>query len=241
LFKGNPKSDKIDPGFRSKVFTLKYDQNLRTEDRFFVIPNGMIANNRFSGSMTSKFSEYSGTKSYQSSLKVLVDVAGGYSGPVFSAGFSASADYQNFYQSTFNEKTVFLELTARCEVYSLDLISSQTISPKFKSDVLNAYATRNVNDWKAIMRKYGTHYVTKTILGGRMHIISEMKSQSFQELKQSKVDIKAAAKSQFGSLSGSINTDINSDQESVNQFESKVENKREYYIGGKPPASGIKI
>ena len=71
MFKGNPKSDKIDPGFRSKVFTLKYDQNLRTEDRFFVIPNGMIANNRFSGSMTSKFSEYSGTKSYYWFIKVL--------------------------------------------------------------------------------------------------------------------------------------------------------------------------
>ena len=86
--------------------------------------------------------------------------------------------------------------------------------------------------------KFGTHFVTRTVLGGRMHLQQEMTSESYQELITMGVNIKAAAELNFNSILG-VEADLNRNDkiENLNAFESKIQNKKEIFLGGKPTQS----
>lgn len=44
-------------------------------------------------SFSTQISEYRGTQSYQSDLKIKAQIGGGYTGPLFKASFSQSTTY----------------------------------------------------------------------------------------------------------------------------------------------------
>ena len=60
LVLGNPKADRVDPGFGQPVFQLTYSQNQKTDDNLFLIPDGATTRNQQSCSYQSKTSQYTG-------------------------------------------------------------------------------------------------------------------------------------------------------------------------------------
>jgi hypothetical protein len=205
-----------------------------------VIPDGMIAKNRYSCAYTSTFSEYTGASSYQEDLKAFVKIAGGYDGWFAKASFSASAEYKSVAQNTQTGRRVYIESYASCEAYSLEMpiFSTVELSKDFITAVTNAYKSNDINKWVPIFETFGTHVVTSTILGGRMHLVNEIKTEDFQSMLSKGLDVKAAAKAEFMKFSGELEIGVSENTQASSEFSSKVENKREIYLGGKPPING---
>ena len=230
LFIGNPKTDKVDPGFRAPLFSISYNQSLKTEDLQFLIPDGMKSRLRFSCLYTSTVSEYTGTHKYQSDLKNFVTISGSMNN-VDAMSFSASSNFKFFKESTATSKSYFTQSIASCEAYSLEMPIFEYLT--LNSDFVDAVIQAKTNgDWLRIVEVFGTHFVYKTILGGRMHLQNKINYQNYQELISLNVDIKAAAKLDFDAFTGSLDADVTYDKTDLKQFEKRVDDKREIYLGG---------
>ena len=234
IYLGNPKANKIDPGFRSPVFDIKYSEGLKTEDLQFLIPDRMKSILRFSCLHTSTVIEYTGTKKYQDGLKNLVFITGDKTN-ISAASFSGSPDFKLVQQATSITSSLFTESTAKCEAYSLEMpiFDYLPLNPDFVAAVLKAQLSGLEEDWIKVIEVYGTHFVYKTILGGRLHLKYEINNQNYQELTYLNVDIKEATKREFSKFT-KTNTEKNeSDSSILELFEKRVDDTKEVYIGGK--------
>ena len=127
IFRGNPKSNFIDPGFRAQIFNLKYTQDLKTENLEFKIPDFTTSKTRSSCSYYSDFKQYTGTKEYQKDLRAYVGFSVSNSF-FFDASFTSSLEYKNMKKTTSQSSTVFFESSTDCEVFSLEMPSFDLIS-----------------------------------------------------------------------------------------------------------------
>ena len=66
--KGNPYTDKIDPGFDSAVFAMTFNKSLKTDDGRYLIPDHTDSSLTISCSLSSKSASYTGTQNYQKEL-----------------------------------------------------------------------------------------------------------------------------------------------------------------------------
>lgn len=95
VVQGNPSTNSIDPGFKYEVIVFDYKTGATTEDKKFILPDGISFQKSQSCSYSSTVSEFRGTQSYQEDLKVNVKIGGGYDGPAVKASFTASTGYKN--------------------------------------------------------------------------------------------------------------------------------------------------
>ena len=238
IFKGNPKTNRIDRGFRSSIFKLSYGNERKTEDRKYVIPDKTISKTRHSCTYSSNVNQYTGTKEYQKNLKTLVSLGGSVNALVASASFSASTEFISMEKDTRIDREVVIETGSNCEIYSLEIPLFQTINltADFKTAIFSAF--NNKTDWTKIVEIFGTHFVSKTILGSRSHVFYKLKSKSFQELNAKGINVKVAAKFRYAKYSGDTNIEWKKNENIVNEFETKVEETEQSYIGLRPPKCG---
>lgn len=95
---GNPSMNIVDPGFKFEVISFDYKNGVTTEDKKFLLPDGISFQKTQSCSYSSTVNEFRGTKSYQDDLKASVKIGGGYDGEGFKAAFSASLAFKNIDQ-----------------------------------------------------------------------------------------------------------------------------------------------
>ena len=215
---------------------MQYTQNLKTENLEFRIPDFTTSKTRSSCSYASDFNQYTGTKEYQKDLREYVGISATYSGLFVDASFSDSFEYKNMKKTTSQSSTVLLESSADCELLSLEMPSFDLL--ELNSDFIAASMQAlkgNKTEWLSLFDKFGTHFVTSTVLGGRMHLQQEMTSESYQELITMGVNIKAAASVSFAIISGKSDSETNINTQEKNAFENKIEKQKEIYLGGQPP------
>ena len=94
---------------------------MKTDDDMYNVPDYVTANNAVSCDYFHSSTEYSSTSDYQTSLKNLVRIGGGYNGILNSASFTASSDYSQNSQNIENNHQLIIETGASCQVYSLQL------------------------------------------------------------------------------------------------------------------------
>ena len=232
ILQGNPLTDTIDPGFQNQIFSYSYEQKLTTEDGNYLIPDGMRATVEASCSFDSNSKEVTGEHSYQESLKQSVSVEGGYNNGIASASFTASVNYQSANEETVSDKRVVYYSNGQCAKYTLTVPSFDTLPLEndFIFGVGRAYSGEM--DWSLLISRYGTHYVVKETLGGRMVISTSFSLQDIQFLKSNSIDINAGLKASYAEFSGSVN----SGTEKASKFNKATSNmnviKRYIYIGG---------
>lgn len=117
----------------------------------------------------------------------------------------------------------------------MPIFASVDLSADFKNAIKKAYASKK---WIDVFEVFGTHVVTSTILGGRMHLIHEIKSENYQSMISRGVDVKGAASAEYFSFSGRVEAGLSVDDTDKSEFNSKVENRKEIFLGGKPPLTG---
>ena len=232
ILHGNPLAETIDPGFQNQIFSYSYKQKRTTEDGKYLIPDGMRATVEASCTFGSDSKEVTGVKSYQDSLKASVSVEGGYDGGIASASFTASVDYQSAKEETSSEKRVVYYSKGDCEKYTLTVPSFNTLplDTDFIVGVRRAYEGKI--EWSSLISRYGTHYVVKETLGGRMVISTSFSLQDFQFLKSNSIDINAGLKASYWGFSGSVSGGT----EKASKYNTATSNmnviKRYIYIGG---------
>lgn len=130
------------------------------------------------------------------------------------------------------------ESGAKCEVYSLEMgyFDSLDLSSNFKTGILQAF--NRETQWERIIENFGTNYILSTILGGRTHLQHKIKNTDYQELRAMGIYIGQATKFKYSKWSGDTDIEWRSNEKQVNTFESKIQETKEIYIGGKPAKSG---
>lgn len=95
---GNPTDVTVDPGFKYDVIVFDYKDKVTTEDKNFLIPDGISYQKTQSCFLTSTVNEFKGTQSYQNNLKLSAKIGGGYDGEGAKASFTASAGFKSMQQ-----------------------------------------------------------------------------------------------------------------------------------------------
>ena len=212
---------------------------MKTDDDMYNVPDYVTANNAVSCDYFHSSTEYSSTSDYQTSLKVLVSIGGGYNGILNSASFTASSDYSQNSQNIENNHQLIIETGASCQVYSLQLpVNDQRLN--FSQNFINTLnlAYTNQTTWQSVIDKFGTHLVVEAKLGGRNYYKYSMTAQDKAILQSSRIDVSAAASFSFEGFTGSASVSVQKNQNQINKFNSVVKNTRQSIIGGSPITNG---
>lgn len=228
LFHGNPKSKtRSDPGFRQPIFQLSYSQNRMSADGYRVPDNIDYA--EFNSFIFNFYqNEYTGMQEYQKQLKTSANFD--YNGIFAKASFTSNTEFNEVKKNTENH--VVIEANAKSERYtlSMNLFNMLPITATFQKAVLDLY--HNLADWNQFFQVYGTHFIYKTIVGGRASYQYKLSTRDYQELRHLNVDVKLAASYKMASFS----TQVTYDEKKVEAFQKRVTEINKIWMGGEPQA-----
>ena len=205
IFYGNPFTNKLDPGFRSQIFSFTYSSQQQTNDESYLIPDGMRSTTESACAFDSKSQEITGAQSYQESLKQAVSVEGGYDNGIAAVSFTASVAYKSTQEMMTSENRIVYFSTGSCEEYTLTAPAFDTLPLEndFIVGVTDAY-TKKI--WSSFINRYGTHYVITETLGGRMVISTSFSKKDVEFLKSNEIDIGVGVKASYGFVSGKVDS-----------------------------------
>jgi hypothetical protein len=241
IFYGNPFTNKLDPGFRSQIFSFTYSSQQQTDDESYLIPDGMRSTTESACAFDSKSQEITGAQSYQESLKQAVSVEGGYDNGIAAVSFTASVAYKSTQEMMTSENRIVYFSTGTCEEYTLTAPSYETLplEKDFVLGVTNAYA--GVITWSSFITRYGTHYVIEETLGGRMVISTSFSKKDVQFLKSNEIEIGVGLQASYGPASGKVD----STTEMASKFAKATSNmniiKSYIYVGGETNSDSLYI
>jgi hypothetical protein len=241
LFSGNPFTNKLDPGFRSQIFSFTYKSQQQTDDDSYLIPDDIESTTESSCAFDSNTQEITGAQSYQESLKEAVSVEGGYDNGIAAASFTASVAYKSTQEMTTSQNRIVYFSTGTCEQYTLTAPSYETLplEKDFILGVTNAYA--KIILWSSFITRYGTHCVIEETLGGRMVISSSFSKKDVQFLKSNEIEIGVGLQASYGPVSGKVD----STTDMASKFTKATSNmniiKSYIYVGGEPNSESLYI
>ena len=204
---GNPlHTEKVDPGFASKIFSFTYNNQDKTEDGLYLIPDKVNEVKATSCSYNSEVSKHSGTESYQRKLSTKATLNGGYKGALVEASFSFSSTYEKIQNSTTTHNNTTTQAMAECERYklSVNIFDPLPLTDNFKKGVEQSYANKN---WDNFINQYGSHFTYEVIMGGRAIQQIEYSFESVSRLEELSIDINTAAKASYAKFYGDTSFD----------------------------------
>jgi hypothetical protein len=257
LVQGNPHGDpntQIDPGFRSPVVMLEWDQNYVTRDVRDLQPVGGYAYPQHTCYMNKKATETDSVESYESSLEVEASVSGGGGfGPV-SGSFSASAGMSSFQSEVLSTNSKRYTITSYCLSYKVGLVTTFnkkfSATPELKAAIdyavaksatpvkcLNADKPEHCG-WFKVFDEFGSHFIDMADLGGKLLYEQTITESGVESLREQGVSVSASVEASFtgGSAAGSTNVDSSSKSSNSNS-NSDTETVIKVF-GGVPPESG---
>lgn len=227
VFKGNPKSKTgADPGFHTQIFQITYNQN-RVTNTGSRIPDELEFIELNSYHYDYYQNEYTGMQEYQNQLKNQAKID--YNGLFFKTSFTSNTEFNQV--KTTTENSILIESNAKNELYTLrmNLFNMLPLTDVFRSAILSTLNDPSV--WRKIFDQYGTHFIHKTIVGGRASYQYKLTSKDYQELKALDVDIKLSASYKMFSVSNQMSHG----DKKVESFKRKSTEFSMIYVGGEPP------
>lgn len=157
---------------------------------------------------------------YSRDLAASVNLSGSYS--FFSA--SIESDFSSKISSQTD--TTYTHIIANVEKWKLSLKDDiQGLQSKMTADFKDKLANMDPNE---LFERYGTHFLSEVIVGGRANFVATTKTSSFE----SESELKVAAEASFKQVSSK---DSVTNKEAVEKFESNSTSSL-YTIGGSAPA-----
>lgn len=239
IFKGNPHSTRgPDPGITGiPVFEFTYAHGRTTLDLVHRVPDAVYVLSTPSCNFDFETITATDTSSYQTTIRASVEVQG--SG-FWGASFGASADFNSVKEGTKDRETTYTSSLARCTTYTVYVedFSHLSFHKDFAKEVKNLLTEYNAKDenspYISFIEKYGTHLISKLIMGGRFGILSSLDKQGMKSLsdKGFKASI-SAGYSGIVDVSASASTEVQKKQ--ADAFNNARKSKRTFQVGGKPP------
>ncbi|KAA0162852.1 hypothetical protein FNF31_03115 [Cafeteria roenbergensis] len=248
LIRGNPDGDpetQLDPGFRNSVVELVWDQSNEhlSRDMRYLQPVGGFAFPEYSCHMSSSSRELSTESDYQSSLQVDASVQGGYGVGGFSGSFSASAGFGEFARDVASKGSERFELVSYCLQFVAGFNKGADTKlkqmPHFEAAV-QGLVGGDQDTWNAFFEEFGTHYISKVHLGGKMIHQVTMDRSSVEKIRNSNVDVSLAVEASFGAGSGGSSASFSKNKEARDAMQSASAESRTLVLGGLPPTAGGK-
>ena len=242
LLYGNPFTNGGDPGFKSPIFLLSFNSSLTTPDNKYLIPDGTTAQHNEYYFFDKQAKEVTGVNSYQKTLKNFVDLGAsiGLLENLFQLGsFTYSSNFEKFETTTLRKSKISYFHSARVEKYKLTMptIVTLPLNIDFVAAVRNVLTGRNDFTWVDFFNRYGTHFVWKTTLGGRMTFSESISQEEYQYLKSMGIDIKSGVAAQIPS-GLNISTGYNWNSTNTRKFDRMKKHSHQTYVavGGLPNA-----
>ena len=186
------------------VFEYDYTQCQVTNDRKFLLPDGVFAI-PVQQSDVQTFSELITHWVDHSSLtasSINIEGHGFYAEVVLGGKFSM--EYMHAKETMYNEKSVIARVQIRHKLYVIRLQSGATLNKMFKTRLLDI-ATHMINNntdtalylAELLVRDYGTHYLTSVHAGAILVQEDYIRSQFAYDFEESKDKITASASANF--------------------------------------------
>jgi len=249
LMYGNPHAwGIVDPGFRGVVFNMSLYQGATTPDGRYQIPFGTAVQQEeaCSLSFTGGATTFTGSYSYQNSLKVTASVQGGF-GPFGSAAFSANADYQTVDSATSTTTSVFTSASAQCSVYKASLsmpFQPPPLDDNFLLTIANASLNFNPQDpndfYYNFIGYFGTHVSYVIHMGGSFGRVSQFSGSQWSSLQNTLISsgFSVSVASAFDAMIASGSTLSQSQEQIAQAFSSQTIQQSEFSVGARPPSNG---
>jgi len=243
---GNPQGDQssqLDPGFRANVVTLEWCQNMEclSRDMQFLQPLHGFARPEHTCYASEQTVTETSMSDYQSSLAFDASVEGEVDGIVASGAFSASYGYNSFQQDVVETSSERYELNSYCLQYfaAINPTDTLTLDPFYQAqlDIITANPD-DVDKWMAFFEVFGTHYVSKLHLGGKMSQQITIKSSDVSSLVSSGHDVAATISGSYGVFSGSASAGMSISEEAQTALSNTQKQVKTLVLGGLPPPSG---
>ncbi|KAL4486812.1 hypothetical protein ABPG72_006644 [Tetrahymena utriculariae] len=242
IFQGNPLSTSgIDPGFRNlPAVSLLYQDNLwdaASPDRAYFIPDGVRLTIEKSCLITFSSQQVSTLTDYQNSLSAKVSGKGS----LFSASFSASADFKQMKDTLSQKDTLCIQSHASCTAFDLSFYNSVNALPLLSIQLVDKiqqlYSYSNYTNEKEyyydFFDSWGTHVATSVRLGSLFGYQFKMSSSSVQQ--QSSLGFDATVGASLYGVKGKVSTSYA--QQQLNSFQSSLKSWSSYSIGATPNAN----
>lgn len=231
---GNPHAfdGQSDKGFRQPVLTQTYDQQLTVEQDSWLIPDNTFAAAVHTCSSEFSSEEVRGERSYSDSLKV--SVSADFSD--WGAAFSASTDYKQVQAGTSNENSVYMQSSAVCSVYTVQvqrytppqvtenfLVGLQGLPEAFNSETAEAFYN--------FIKIFGTHVMYGAEFGGQRGQVSKFSQEAWTNMISSELDISASA-SYSGVMSAGANLSSASEYSAAESYMRAASEQKTFNKGG---------
>lgn len=239
LIQGNPMDpDQLDPGFASKIFETTYEQNKKTSDQRWNIPDNIeiVAKPTCSSSYSSE--TLSTQSDYQKSLQAKVAVSGSASYGLVEASFSASTEYTKTSSVLKSNTKTIIKTEATCAVYEGK--NQNGIPPKFTDNFVESVKqTLKSKDYSMFLDDFGTHFISKVTMGARYAKLQELSKEKQEKMQEEGIDVQLTASvSAEGTGSLSVDASVKVSDKQTEKFEKAVENVKIVSIGSSPPKDG---
>jgi len=207
LIEGNPRGSDItelDPGFRSGVILLQQSTSSFSSDKKIAIPLGVELRYLTSCEFSSKATELSDVRDYQRRLsrESKVSAGGGLFGGLkgfsgsFDFSYSKSDRFMSFQNDRSRTQNAEFESSAICTEFEGRLNSYYNHSTRDTFNIALSTlpfpfnnSTLHILAYKKFISEYGTHYVSKVVLGAKQIYTVVMKSNSVAKLREQQTDV----------------------------------------------------
>ena len=168
LLKGNPLTPErtFDPGFQQMIFDATYNDNKKTADDRYEIPDNVQVTKKIACKAEFSSETVMTLAEYQKSLMAKASVEGSAKIKVVDAAFSASIEYNRVRKTIESNTRSIIKSEASCTVY--EGMMNAGAPPKFTKNFL-AFVDRlqQTKDYGRFIDTFGTHYISSLDMGAR--------------------------------------------------------------------------
>jgi len=241
VIKGNPDNNEFDPGFTYGIMNFTWENNDKTSDGKYRVPDSVQAMQAQSCGFYSQAAYAFGAQSYQKALSTDVNVEGSGGMVIWSARFSASSEYRRVSQETSQYRRFYTRARATCAYYHLAvnyLNVPISMTSDFTQAVMNLPTVRNDSAYIMFINTYGTHFTSRVTMGAKMTIRSEFDETALTDTEEDGLSLEIGAQMSFLRLSGAVHTETKKEEQQRENFEGMQRSYYASYLGRQPPSDG---
>ncbi len=128
-------------------------------------------------------------------------------------------------------------IAGSCEAYSLT-VDTYDLQPLRKDFVEGLRRSYESNDWSIFIQTYGTHFLNRAIVGGRISLLQTMDAQAYANLESQQFNFEVGARASYKKITGKGSYETETEKALGETFYKNSRHSTVYFLGAIPPADG---
>ena len=218
-----------DPGWRENVFEFTTNQNRKTPDNLWVVPDYTTSTMLSACSVEQTEKLLNDGFDYQNQ----VTLGFGIDLELFGASFQFSIDSKHITKTTIDEESIYAIMESTCAAYQLNMNAYLTpnITDDFRYGVDTLTDVYDETAYMTFIQTFGTHYIRELRLGGRWGWLIEFKRKSFQKMLDDSINWNIGL-SYAGKVKAGFNLNGSTETNTVTTVMNSISHNFTFNIGG---------